>query len=239
MESIETKDKPGETPMTGETPMCGETLGETPGETPGETSESKPVVEHINEDMFYGFIDNFDKTHDKDNKNNYILKNPKYKEFYREKDDIFYCKSDNGINEKKCFVYNELCKNCQMLNQAYHKLKRNYLLNSAGRVCTYKKGKMFCLGEFQRVFSVYCFILFLFSFKLIPGPLLSFFSIFFLISNSIICLKASSTPSPVLAETLNISNPVFFWNSYISFLSIPFFKSFLFPRQIITTSFPV
>ena len=163
MESIETKDKPRETPMTGETPMCGETLGETPGETLGETpgetpgetlgetSESKPVVEHINEDMFYGFIDNFDKTHDKDNKNNYILKNPKYKEFYREKDDIFYCKSDNGINEKKCFVYNELCKNCQMLNQAYHKLKRNYLLNSAGRVCTYKKGKMFCLGEFQRV----------------------------------------------------------------------------------------
>ena len=37
------------------------------------------------------------------------------------------------------------------LNQQYHKLKSNYLINAAGRVCTYKKGKIFCLGKFQRV----------------------------------------------------------------------------------------
>ena len=112
---------------------------------------SMPVVKHKNENYFEGFVDNFKIT--PGNKNNRILKNPKFESIFHEKEDIFYCDKNNQINDKDCYKYNELCKNCLMLNQAYHKLKKNYLLNGAGRVCTYKKGKMFCLGKFQRVCS--------------------------------------------------------------------------------------
>ena len=123
------------------------------GDTPCEPCPSKPVIEHIDENVFTLFVDNFNSENNKGIKNNQISRNPKYKEFYHQKEDMFYCNKKNEINGKVCCVFNELCRNCQMLNQAYHKLKKNYLLNSAGRVCTYRKGKMFCLGSFQRVYS--------------------------------------------------------------------------------------
>ena len=114
---------------------------------------SMPQTKHVDENDFQGFVDNFDPSHDKTNKNNRILKNPKFADLFKEKDDIFYCNQKNGINGEDCYKYNELCKNCLTLNQAYHKLKKNYLLNGAGRVCTYRKGKMLCLGKFQRVLN--------------------------------------------------------------------------------------
>ena len=120
------------------------------GETPCETGKN---IDYIDENDFTTFIDNFNPEHNKNNTNNQILKNPKWEGLYHEKEDIFYCNKKNGIDNFDCYPHNQLCKNCQMLNQAYHKLKKNYLLNSAGRVCTYRKGKMFCLGKFQRVFS--------------------------------------------------------------------------------------
>ena len=126
-------------------------MSQEEGETPCPTS--KPVIEHKDENEFTIFIDNFNSEHNKDNKNNQITKDPRYQGLYHKKEDMFYCDKKNDVNGKDCFVFNELCTKCQMLNQAYHKLKKNYLLNSAGRVCTYRKGKMFCLGSFQRVYS--------------------------------------------------------------------------------------
>ena len=114
---------------------------------------SIPRVNHIDENDFKSFVDNFDPTHNKTNKNNRILKNQKFADLFHEEEDIFYCNQKNGINGVDCYKYNELCKNCLTLNQAYHKLKKNYLLNGAGRVCTYRKGKMLCLGKFQRVLN--------------------------------------------------------------------------------------
>ena len=111
-------------------------------------------IDYKNENKFIGFEDNFDKSHNnKNNKNNQILKNQKYLQFYKDEYDIFFCQKKNNINDKECSVSNELCKECQKLNQAYHKLKKNYLLNSAGRVCTYRKGKIVCLWKFQRILS--------------------------------------------------------------------------------------
>lgn len=64
--------------------------------------------------------------------------------------DIFYCYQNNNINNKKCEPGNELCPTCMKINQEYHKLKKHYLINSAGRVCTYRKNKVHCLCHFQR-----------------------------------------------------------------------------------------
>ena len=126
-------------------------IGETDeGETP--CCESVPVIFHKDENLFEQFVNKF-KENDNNDKNNQTLKNEKFKKFYHEEHDIFYCNKKNGINGKDCYVYNELCKECQRINQEYHKLKKNYLINGAGRVCTYRKGKMYCLGQFQRVHS--------------------------------------------------------------------------------------
>ena len=115
----------------------------------GETSRPVLNIKHKDENAFEHFENNFNSDN---SKNNAILKNKKFQEIFDEKSDIFFCNSNNQINDNDCFMYNELCKNCQLLNQAYHKLKKNYLINSAGRVCTYRKGKMFCLGKFQRIY---------------------------------------------------------------------------------------
>ena len=116
-------------------------------------SSSKSVVKHKDENAFEGFKNFFDPENNDDNKYYPILKNKTYMKFYDSKKDIFYCKQKNKINNKVCYVYNELCKRCLLINQAYHKLKPHYLINAAGRVCTFRKGKMFCLGTFQRVYS--------------------------------------------------------------------------------------
>lgn len=78
--------------------------------------------------------------------NNY--KGKLYKEY-----DLFYCNEDNNVNNKICSPGNELCPLCMTINQEYHKLKKHYLINSAGRVCTYNRNKVHCLCNFQRVFK--------------------------------------------------------------------------------------
>ena len=117
-------------------------------------SLSKVVVKHINENKFYGFENNFLSQEDKDKKevDNSIVNDEKFGNFFHKDEDLFYCEiEDNHIDGLCCLKENEFCLNCQRLNQKYHKLKPNYLINGAGRVCTYRKGKIFCLGKFERV----------------------------------------------------------------------------------------
>ena len=103
---------------------------------------SMPIVKHKNENNFEGFVDNFKIT--PGNKNNRILKNPKFESIFHEKEDIFYCDKNNQINDKDCYMYNELCKNCLMLNQAYHKLKKIiYLMEQVVYVHIKKKNVLF------------------------------------------------------------------------------------------------
>jgi len=141
--------------IDGETPQGETTQGETPqGKTP---SSSKEVVKHINENRFYGFTNNFIPIEKQKEigKDNSVSQNEKFVKFFKNEEDIFYCESsDNQVNGKYCFKENEFCPSCMKINQQYHKLKSNYLINAAGRVCTYRKGKMFCLGKFQRVNKV-------------------------------------------------------------------------------------
>ncbi len=123
-------------------------------ENAGATSISKVVIKHINENRFYKFENNFlpSESNDKKDVDNSIVNNEKFGKFFHKDDDIFYCEiEDNQIDDLCCLKENELCTNCQRLNQKYHKLKPNYLINAAGRVCTYKKGKMFCLGKFEKI----------------------------------------------------------------------------------------
>ena len=116
----------------------------------GQTSIPVVKIKYKGENDFHKFENNFSSDH---SKNNAILKNQKFKDIFDEESDMFFCDTNNQINDIDCCKNNELCKNCQLLNQAYHKLKKNYLINSAGRVCTYRKGKMFCLGKFQKVYK--------------------------------------------------------------------------------------
>ena len=65
--------------------------------------------------------------------------------------DLVYCgRYNNQINGKKCKPGNELCLNCMKINQGYHGLKKHYLINCAGRVCTYSKGSVHCNCKFEK-----------------------------------------------------------------------------------------
>jgi len=110
------------------------------------SASSKVVVKHKNENRFYGFKNNFLSIENKDKKDvdNSIVNNEKFGEFFHKEEDLFYCKSeDNQIDKLCCLIENEICQNCQRLNQKYHKLKPNYLINAAGRVALIEKEKCF------------------------------------------------------------------------------------------------
>ena len=65
--------------------------------------------------------------------------------------DLVYCERiNNQVNGKKCKPGNEFCVNCMKINQAYHGLKKHYLINCAGRVCTYSKGSVHCNCKFEK-----------------------------------------------------------------------------------------
>ena len=95
------------------------------------------------------FINNFDKNPNKIDFNTKDISNYKGIIFFRSYG-LFYCNKINGINNKLCYLGNEMCKNCMEVNQKLHKLKKHYLINSAGRVCTYRRHKVHCLCHFQR-----------------------------------------------------------------------------------------
>ena len=64
--------------------------------------------------------------------------------------DLVFCKTNNQINNKICKPGNEQCIKCMKINQAYHGLKKHYLINCAGRVCTFSKGTFHCHCQFEK-----------------------------------------------------------------------------------------
>lgn len=104
-----------------------------------------------NETEIYPFKNNFkeksifvsiDELKENNNNKNGSILNKDY--------DLFYCNKKNGVNNKTCSPGNELCISCMKKNQKYHKLKKHYLINSAGRVCTYNRNNVHCLCVFER-----------------------------------------------------------------------------------------
>jgi len=65
----------------------------------------------------------------------------------------FYCEQTNEANGNKCELGKEICPKCMKKTQKIYNLKPHYLINSNGRICTYKKNKIYCLGKLQRTES--------------------------------------------------------------------------------------
>ena len=64
---------------------------------------------------------------------------------------IFFCNKKNDITKLNCEPGNEICPNCMKNTQKKYGLKPHYLINSKGRVCTYKRGKIYCKGKFSKL----------------------------------------------------------------------------------------
>lgn len=64
---------------------------------------------------------------------------------------IFYCYQNNPATGQKCEPEKLICPNCMKNTQKIYGLKPHYLINSMGRVCSYKKGKIFCKGKFSKL----------------------------------------------------------------------------------------
>ena len=89
---------------------------------------------------------------EKENKfpNYEIIEQNKAEKLLNKEYDLVFCNNINKINNKICRPGNELCLNCMKINQAYHGLKKHYLINCAGRVCTYSKGTFHCFCQFEK-----------------------------------------------------------------------------------------
>ena len=70
---------------------------------------------------------------------------------FNEKYKIFFCNNYNQLTNNKCEPGKEICPNCMKNTQKLYGLKPHYLINSEGRVCTYKKDKIYCLGKFSKI----------------------------------------------------------------------------------------
>ena len=79
-----------------------------------------------------------------------VIEKNKVQNLLNKEYDLVFCKNNNQINNKICSPGNELCFNCMKINQAYHGLKKHYLINCAGRVCTYGKGTFHCHCQFEK-----------------------------------------------------------------------------------------
>ncbi len=70
--------------------------------------------------------------------------------------DLYFCyKNTNDLNcncclEKICRPGNCICKNCMKINQKYHNLEDNELINKAGRVCKYSQKKFHCYCRYYK-----------------------------------------------------------------------------------------
>ena len=98
--------------------------------------------------------------------NNFKKIKPEFHEELFEKDDIkynlqesnlFFCGEKNENTRLNCEKGNEICLSCMKKNQKLYGLKNHYLINSAGRVCTYRNNKLFCLCKFSRKEEKYGF----------------------------------------------------------------------------------
>ena len=66
---------------------------------------------------------------------------------------IFYCEKNNTATGEQCLYGKLICPNCMKLTQKMHKLRPNYLINDAGRLCTLKRNKICCGGKFNGIFK--------------------------------------------------------------------------------------
>ena len=66
---------------------------------------------------------------------------------------IFYCEKNNTATGEQCLYGKLICPDCMKLTQKMHKLRPNYLINDAGRLCTLKRNKICCGGKFNGIFK--------------------------------------------------------------------------------------
>ena len=83
------------------------------------------------------------------------IKNPEIPDIkednYNKNNGWFTCGKKNEANGSICELGKDICPNCMKKTQKIYKLKPHYLINSNGRICTYKKNKIYCLGKLTRV----------------------------------------------------------------------------------------
>ena len=117
-----------------------------------DNKEKKDVI--YNEKELKKFTNNFKK-----------IKTEFHEELFKKDDikynlqesNIFFCGEKNENTGLNCVKGNEICLFCMKKNQKLYGLKEHYLINSAGRVCTYKKNKLYCLCKFSRKEEKYGF----------------------------------------------------------------------------------
>ena len=66
---------------------------------------------------------------------------------------IFFCEKNNTATGEQCLYGKLICPDCMKLTQKMHKLRPNYLINDAGRLCTLKRNKICCGGKFNGIFK--------------------------------------------------------------------------------------
>jgi hypothetical protein len=88
------------------------------------------------------YMNYFEKEHKF--RNYEIIEKNKVQNLLNKEYDLVFCNNNNKINNKICKPGNELCINCMKINQAYHGLKKHYLINKAGRAAKLKKNKFIC-----------------------------------------------------------------------------------------------
>ena len=115
-------------------------------EKPKEDDRNKKIKEVIEEDKLDKIISYFKK-----------IKNPEIKDIKQNDYDKdygwFHCGKQNEANGSTCELGKEICPNCMKKTQELYKLKSHYLINSNGRICTYKKNKIYCLCKLTRIAS--------------------------------------------------------------------------------------
>ena len=117
-----------------------------PDEKPKEDDRNKKIKEVIEEDKLDKIISYFKK-----------IKNPEIKDAKKNDYDKdygwFHCGKQNEANGSTCELGKEICPNCMKKTQELYNLKSHYLINSNGRICTYKKNKIYCLCKMTRIAS--------------------------------------------------------------------------------------
>ena len=109
-------------------------------------NENEPVESETKINKYINFLEK-----EKKPSNHKIIEENNCEENLVKEFDLVYCrKYNNQINGKKCKPGNEFCANCMKINQAYHGLKKHYLINCAGRACTYSKGSIHCNCRFEK-----------------------------------------------------------------------------------------
>jgi len=107
--------------------------------------ENEPVESETKINRYVNYLEK-----EKKEGNYNIIEDNKCEDLYNNEYDLVFCDKYNQVNGKKCRPGNELCPNCMKINQAYHGLKKHYLINCAGRACTYSKGTIHCNCKFEK-----------------------------------------------------------------------------------------